>query len=286
MLSELYKGEKKVCPRCKGYKYIRGQKVYANAVQLPNYKHNEQGLCFLCDGTGEAFYTEDNKVLKMVSKGKMNYIIEYSPKNGEKICVLTGFRDDSSCNDSRTVKDFTSEVKEEDFFPNMYEMVWSDWSKVADVIFEEYPNARPINVNKFDAYEYEEGVSGDCINFLIYYDEFGKPIKPFYTNPPYDVDIDDDSCKGIVMLKHDYVFGVSGTYIESEKMLYLGIKTLREFKYYEVSDIRCSESLIKEIANEEKTNPDIRMTMFSSFLDKDIKKIANVILKDLYSMVN
>ena len=288
MLSELYKGKLKVCPRCKGHKYIKGQKVsVAEVGHLPDYEHNRRGLCFLCDGTGEVFYTEDNRVLKIVKKNKMNYIIEYSPENGEKIRMLSSFRDNSNSNKikyndvkSSEIKDFTSEVEEEDFFPNMYETVWSDWSKVADVIFEEYPNAKPINVNRFDGGYYQEDMSGDCVSFLIYYDELGAPIKPFYIKPSYDFGVEDTSHNGIVMLKNNYVFGVSGTYIEAKKMLYLGVKTKLGFRYYEVSNIKYSPEIKNETLN-------YVMNTKLSFEDMGqfIKSMSLLILKDLYDMI-
>lgn len=277
-ISELYNGELKTCPRCKGHKYIRGQKVsYKEGHHLPNYKKIEAGVCFLCDGKGKAFYTTDNRVLKAVHRYGVDYIVEYSPVNGKKIGMVSSLNHTSK---SDLAKELTHEVNEEEFFPTMYEMVWNDWSKVADVIFEEYPNAKPVSVDKFYSHYHEEDIPGDCINFLLYYDECGSLIKPFYINPPCDTGVDNNSYKGIVMLNKDYIFGVSGTYVESKKMLYLGIKTSREFKYYEVSDIKYSEGLIKEVSSS-----DIRMTMLSSFLDKDIKKISKLILKDLYEIL-
>lgn len=289
MLSELYKGKLKTCPRCKGHKYIKGQKISVTHVgHLPDYEHNEDGLCFLCDGTGEAFYTEDNKVLKIVKKNKMNYIIEYSPINGEKVRLLSRFRDDSNSNEIRCnkgkyseIKDCTSEVKEEDFFPTMYEMVWSDWSKVADVIFEEYPNAKPISINRFNGGCFQEDMSGDCVNFLIYYDETGHPIKPFYINPPYDAEIENESCNGIVMLRNDYIFGVSGTYIESKKMLYLGLKTTAGFRYYEISNIKYSPELKGEVLNC-NTN---EKTSFGD-IKQYISELSLLVLKDVYNMID
>lgn len=278
-ISKLYDGELKKCPRCKGHKYIRGQKVsYAEGSQLPNYKKIEAGVCFLCNGTGEAFYTEDNRVLKCVKSFGKNYIVEYSPVDGRKMRMISSFKSNESNNmidkKKESIKDLTGQVKEEDFFPSMYEMVWNDWSSVADVIFKEYPNAKPVSIDKFYGDYEDESISGDYINFLIYYNEYGLPIKPFYTNPPYDIDVNDNSYKGIVMVDKNYMFAVSGTYIESKKRLCLGVKTTGEFKYYEVENIENIDS--------DNFDLDARMSMLSLFLERDMKKMSEIIVKDLY----
>ena len=232
-LSELYNGELKACPRCKGHKYIRGQKIHKRDKHLPNYKKNENGLCFLCDGEGKAFYTTDNRVLKLDSKYGREYIIEYCPTNGNKISVTSNFK---TINKTSKVKASEYMLTEDDLFPNMYEMVWNDWSKIADAIFEEYPDAKAINIDKFYDY-YEEDGYGDCISSLFYYNEYGLPIKPFYIQPSYD-DAVYESHKGIVMLNKNYIFGVSGTYVENKKMLCLCIKTLMYFLHKYILDYK------------------------------------------------
>lgn len=274
---KLYDGELKVCPRCKGHKYIRGQK-YSSSSHLPNYKKIDSGLCFLCEGSGEAFYTNDNKVLKCIKKCGKNYIVEYSPTTGRKIGMVSSFKNDDNKNrinkNNNPIKDLTNKVKEEDFFPTMYEMVWNDWSSVADIIFKEYPNAKPVSVDRFYGDYEDENNSGGYINFLYYYNPYGRPIKPFYINPPYDIYVDDGGYKGVVMVDKNYLYGVSGTYIESKKRLCLGVKTTGEFKYYEVENIENIDS--------DNFDLDARMSMLSLFLERDMKKISEIIVKDLY----
>lgn len=47
------------CTRCKGTKYMRGQEG-----KVPNYKHNEDGLCFACDGEGTLLKRPDGKIVR------------------------------------------------------------------------------------------------------------------------------------------------------------------------------------------------------------------------------
>lgn len=158
-------------------------------------------------------------------------------------------------------------------FPNTYEMIWFDYSKVADLIFEEYPNAKAININKF--YDYE---TGDCINFLFYYDKNGAPIKPFYINP---LECEENySQKGIVLL-NDYVFGVSGTYFENDKKLVLGIKTSTGFKCFKINDIKHSEKLTNEVILHKMDK-----NLSAIDIDKFKKNLGLLILKDIYKMLN
>lgn len=275
ILSEIYNGEYKTCPRCKGHKLIRGQKINNSYKKLPNYKKIDNGSCFLCNQTGKAFYTKDNRVLKaVVGKNNKDYIIEFDPTNGNKIGLVPKYE---YINHKNNKKDINTEqnyiLTKEDLFPEAYEMIWFEHSKIADTIFEEYPNAKAINVNKF--YNYE---SGDCINFLFYYNENGAPIKPFYINPLQHEE--DYSQKGIVLL-NDYIFGVSGSYFENDKKLILGIKTSTGFKYFEVNNIECSEKLANEIISYkvDKNSPVIDMGKFK-------KNLGFLILKDIYKMLN
>lgn len=275
ILSEIYNGEYKTCPRCKGHKLIRGQKINNSYKKLPNYKKIDNGSCFLCNQTGQAFYTIDNRVLKaVIGKNNKDYIIEFDSKNGNKIGLVPKHE---YINHKNNKKDINTEqnyiLTEEDLFPDTYEMIWFEHSKVADVIFEEYPNAKAINLNKF--YDYE---TGDCINFLFYYDKNGIPIKPFYINP---LECEEDySQKGIVLL-NDYIFGVSGSYFENDKKLILGIKMSNGFKYFEINDIEYSEKLANEVIPH-KTDKD------SSTIDIDNfkKNLGLLILKDIYFIFN
>lgn len=75
--------EKVTCPRCKGNGFIRGQRT--SSYSLPNYKFNENGLCFACMGekylrlSKEGFYLREEKgnILKYDFKGKYLGIYEY-----------------------------------------------------------------------------------------------------------------------------------------------------------------------------------------------------------------
>lgn len=58
------------CPRCKGYGYIRGQKL-RNGIQLENYKFNQHGLCFACKGAKFLHKTEDGKLFIREENGKV-----------------------------------------------------------------------------------------------------------------------------------------------------------------------------------------------------------------------
>lgn len=84
------------CPRCKGKKYILGQYVEEKRSSLPNYKHNEHGLCFLCDGKGKTLYDEegkfvykykDGKELRYDMKGQYIEAINITPKFSLDECV-------------------------------------------------------------------------------------------------------------------------------------------------------------------------------------------------------
>lgn len=48
-----------ICPRCKGTKYMLGQEG-----KVPNYRHNEKGLCFACDGEGTLLKRPDGKLVR------------------------------------------------------------------------------------------------------------------------------------------------------------------------------------------------------------------------------
>ena len=241
IVSDVFNGEYKMCPRCKGHKYIIGQKTThdGNYSSLPNYIKISKGLCFLCEGKGQAFFTTDNRVVKsVVSKNGNDCVLEFDAETGVKIRIVPSneYLDKNKLEVNKNKNMYS--LSEEDLFPTMYEMIWSDWSRVADVIFEEYPNAKAISINRFD-----EERHGVCINFLFYYDEKGNFIKPNFIKPPYDSydDIINASYNGIVLLNKHYV-GVSGTYIEKENSLNIGFKTKDAFKYYELENINISKN--------------------------------------------
>lgn len=70
------------CPRCKGFGYIRGQKL-DNGRQLNNYKRIEHGLCFACKGAKVLHMNEDGKIIRE-ENGR---ILEYD-KNGRYLGIL------------------------------------------------------------------------------------------------------------------------------------------------------------------------------------------------------
>lgn len=296
-ISDIYEGLEKTCPRCKGHKYILGQKkTYGDGAALPNYKHIERGICFLCDGKGTAFHTLDNRVLKLVkTKTNKNCVIEFSSFNGKKIGIIplkeNGVNFSSSMDmqsldlieellfPSEVITDspegvYSPSTIEEWLFPNTYEEAWCDDSKVADAIMNEYPNAKAIVVNEF--YDFTDDY---CINFLFYYDIHGNPIKPFYVQPPYDNV--EESYKGIVMLSKDYVMGVSGTYSEKSDSIYFGIKTINSFRTLKVENIKSNMKKFKNLINSQ--NKDINLSLNNAFC----KKIMSAkILNDAIDMAN
>lgn len=292
-ISDIYEGVEKTCPRCKGHKYILGQKkTYSDSTKLPNYRHIERGICFLCDGKGTAFHTLDNRVLKLVkTKTNKNCIIEFSPFNGKKMGIIpvneneieidfSGSMDIQKSSNiiedllfpSEVIDDISKDVCspstiEEWLFPNTYGEIWCDDSKVADVIMKEYPNARAIAINEF--YDFKDDY---CINFLLYYDMYGNPIKPFYIQPPHD-DVE-ESYKGIVMLSKDYVMGVSGTYSEKRGSVYFGIKTIDSFRILEVENVKSNMRKFKSLISSKRE--DVNLSLDNAFCKKIMSaKILN-----------
>lgn len=270
-ITDIYQGKEKMCPRCKGHKYILGQKRLDDGFGLPNYNHIEKGICFLCDGKGTAFHTLDNRVLKLVkTKNNKGRIIEFNPFNGKKKGTLSECELKNISSNVDGKKDYKIS-EEECLFPSRYEMIWCDSSKIADVIVEEYPRAKAISINDF--YDYEDGY---CINFLFYYDLSGKPIKPFYLQPPYDIE---DSYKGIIILPGEYLMGVSGTYSEEKDMLYFGVKTANSFKSFEVKNMKDNIREFKKITSINEKEVDILLKS-----DGCKKIISSVILTDAINL--
>ena len=74
----MLENEKKVnCPRCKGEGIIRGQEI-AKGKRLPNYKHVQDGDCFVCNATGKV-YLIDGKFIG-ISHFNKNKLVEYDSK--------------------------------------------------------------------------------------------------------------------------------------------------------------------------------------------------------------
>ena len=55
---------KVTCPRCKGEGYMLGQHVEEQGVRVPNYRHNEDGLCFACDNDRYLLRRPDGKLVR------------------------------------------------------------------------------------------------------------------------------------------------------------------------------------------------------------------------------
>lgn len=75
--------KKVTCPRCKGYGYIRGQRV-SNGSHLRNYKHVEGGRCFACEGAKVLHMREDGKLIREAN----GTILHYSKDNGVYLGIL------------------------------------------------------------------------------------------------------------------------------------------------------------------------------------------------------
>lgn len=74
----MLENEKRVnCPRCKGEGIIRGQEI-ARGKRLPNYKHVQDGDCFVCNATGKV-YLIDGKFIG-ISHFNKNKLVEYDSK--------------------------------------------------------------------------------------------------------------------------------------------------------------------------------------------------------------
>ena len=71
------------CPRCKGFGYIRGQRLNTGR-QLDNYKHIKHGLCFACKGAKVLHMNEDGKLIRE-ENGR---ILEYDKQNGKYLGIL------------------------------------------------------------------------------------------------------------------------------------------------------------------------------------------------------
>ena len=78
---------KVTCPRCKGTKYMLGQEG-----KVPNYRHNERGLCFACDGEGTLLKRSDGKLVRRdLSNGNWLW---FNEKTGSFIGVVDPIFDD------------------------------------------------------------------------------------------------------------------------------------------------------------------------------------------------
>lgn len=264
-ITDLYIGEYRECPKCKGTGKLEGQQVEMDnkTCRLPNYKHVKSGDCFLCNKTGEVFFSIDNRVLKLsTDKYGKPCVCEYSNENGFFVRIIYNNELLSSSNISKCTDDYV--VKEEDLFPERYEFAWGDWSRVADIILEEYPNSKPIFIDRYFGIEEGEETS---IGFLHYYDKNGKFIKPYYINPPHD--LEDYAYKGIIHAE-DIALGVSGIYFEDSKKMVLGVKYDDKFSYYNLKNISLKADF------EINQNQDINMI---------IENIASLVLKDVYSII-
>lgn len=74
------------CPRCKGNQYMLGQEG-----KVPNYKHNEKGLCFACNGEGTLLKRPDGKLVRFdLETGKW---LSYSHVNGSFIGTVEPLHD-------------------------------------------------------------------------------------------------------------------------------------------------------------------------------------------------
>lgn len=212
-------GSFKTCPRCKGLGYILGQKKKHKAItyHLPNYKKNKRGLCFLCDGKKEAFFTDDNRVFKFKKdkSGKVA-IIEFCSFTGDLIGEVTDFNLDNL----KSI-DYDTISEEECLFPSEYESIIGEHSEVIDAILKEHPLAKVVSI---DHYCSDDGYT---FSFLMYYDKNLELIKPFYEKPIYEEF--DSLLTGTAIVKDDYAMAVSGAYYENSDSLYLGIKTKEGF---------------------------------------------------------
>lgn len=262
-------GSFKTCPRCKGHGYMLGQKKYSkeHSGHLPDYRKNKKGLCFLCDGKKEAFFTDDNKVLKFKRDkfGSLS-VIEFCPVTGNLIGELENLNP-TDTNYSTLNKEF--------LFPNHYEDIVGGHSAVFETILKEHPKSKIINS---DYYFYDDEY---IFSFLMYYDKDLNLIKPFYIEPKYDeLDL---SLTGMVLVNDDYSMVVSGIYYENDDSLHLGIKNNHGFNsaiVLKVKDIfniyknkSIKQSEVSNFINNVGTLHPIMikiLTQVSSFVDIDI----------------
>ena len=280
-IKTVYDGSYKTCPRCKGHKHILGQQVKrdtgTNSV-LPDYKKIQKGECFLCDATGTAFFTNDNRVMKSVeAKNGNDCVIEFDPNSGVKIRLVPSYEYSNKVKEAPSVgakNTINTTLKKDDLFPSTHALMWGCWYKEADVIFECYENAKAINVNRFPAMD-----NGSCINFLLYYNGSFECIKPFYIAPNED----ENSHNGIVLVDNNKHIAISGTYIEEEQQLTIGILVrtngVESFCCYDFTNIEPrkidKELLYKCFKKGTKlTFEDFRY--FSSYFLNDIYRILDV----------
>lgn len=242
-------GALKTCPRCKGHGYILGQKTKYRYYDshLPNYKKNKRGLCFLCDGKKEAFFTNDNRVLKFKKDklGKLS-VIEFCPSTGRLIGEVIDFN-----LDTLNTTNYNIISDEECLFPSQYESITGEHSNIIDAILKEHPLSKVVSV---DHYYSDDGYT---FSFLMYYDNNIELIKPFYEKPIYEEL--DSVLTGTAIVKDDYSMAVSGAYYEDSDSLYLGIKSKEGFNSATIRNV-------KDVFNIYKNKP-IEINEISNFIN-------------------
>lgn len=283
----MIQGNYKTCPRCKGHGYILGQKD-KKYFTLPNYKHNQKGICFLCDGKKQAFFTEDNRVLKFKDKYGRRIITEYSPLTGDYIGIVSDLNTYTSYTTSNTLDfsnpivptdlDLTSLNMEDLLFPTMYEAVLNDSCPIIDLILATYPESKAININYFKTLDFDNNDFSN-FDFLIYYDKDYNIIKPFYTKPRYEKH--DSLLTGIAIVPESYSFAVSGSYDENNDKLLIGIKNNKGFKYLHINNFK--EEYTKYTINHGIKHSDI----YKVFLhENNLLVLAIKVIKDLKKIVD
>lgn len=217
-LKDLFNGEEITCPKCEGLTRLRGQQVskYNQRRQLPNYKEIEDGICFLCNGTGKSFLTDDNRLLKFVTTKNGNQcLLEYHPETFSKVRIIP----DHEYKNKKPILKFNgshihsldSIYMPESLFPNKHELLWGVWSKAADKALKENPNSKPISMYPY----YDEEANEPVIEFTLYLNADGKYIQPFYE----EAEGEDLTYNAVAQLNNSYI-GASGTYfINSDKLM-------------------------------------------------------------------
>ena len=255
-------GTLKTCPRCKGHGYILGQKkkYKEHSTHLPDYRKNKKGLCFLCDGKKEAFFTDDNRVFKFKKDklGKVS-VIEFCSSTGRLIGEVTDFN-----LDTLNSKNYNIISDEECLFPSEYESIIGEHSNIIDAILKEHPMSKVVSI---DHYYSDDGYT---FSFLMYYDKNIELIKPFYTKPTYDEL--DSLLNGTAIVKDDYSMAVSGAYYENSDSLYLGIKNKEGFNSVTIRNI-------KDVFNIYKNKP-IEKNEISNFIN-NVSPIHPIMIKIL-----
>lgn len=263
-------GTFKTCPRCKGHGYILGQKKQYKkyTTQLPDYRKNKKGLCFLCDGKKEVLFTNDNRVIKIKKdKHGNSFAIEFCPITGNLIGEIKDYN----------LSEYEAEnnnliPSEESLFPVKYENIIGQYCNIIEAILKEHPMSKVVSI---DHYCYDEEY---IFNFLMYYDKNINLIKPFYTKPMYDEF--DSLISGTAIVKDDYSMAVSGTYNENDDSLYLGIKNKKGFNSVTIKNI-------KHLYNTHK-NKSIKHQEISDFIDNvnTAYPIAIKILSDILNFID